>query len=115
LNNRPGAVTARLYDFDSDGDLDIAAISYFPDYAKTPEESFVLLYNAGDLTFEAHTFEGASRGRWLVMDVGDFDRDQDPDILLGSNIGFAPQGDQTGLYQRWMQEAPSFIVLENTW
>ena len=109
-----GAVAAKAADFDGDGDLDIAAISYFPDYAETPEESFVLLTNTGDLTFEARTFEDASRGRWLVMDVGDFDRDQDPDILLGSNIGFAPQGDRTGLYERWVQEAPAFVVLENT-
>lgn len=47
------------------------------------------------------------------MDVGDLDGDQDPDILLGSNISFGPRGDQTGLYERWVREAPSVLILEN--
>jgi hypothetical protein len=108
-----GAVSAKAADFDQDGDLDIAAISYFPDYAHTPEESFVLLQNNGDLTFEAYTFEDSDRGRWLRMDVGDLDGDGDPDILLGSNISFGPQGDETDLFKRWVQEAPSVLILEN--
>ncbi len=109
-----GAISAEAADFDGDGDLDIAAISYFPDYARTPEESFVLLRNRGDLTFDAYTFEDAQRGRWLRMAVGDLDGDQDPDILLGSNISFGPQGDRSGLFERWMREAPSVLILENT-
>lgn len=108
-----GAISAQAADFDQDGDLDIAAISYFPDYAHTPEESFVLLQNNGDLTFEAYTFEDSYRGRWLRMDVGDMDGDQDPDILLGSNISFVLQGAQTDLFKRWLQEAPSVLILEN--
>jgi len=108
-----GAVSAKAADFDQDGDLDIAAISYFPDYAHTPEESFVLLQNSGDLTFDAYTFENSYRGRWLRMDVGDMDGDQDPDILLGSNISFAPQGNQDDLFKKWLQEAPSVLILEN--
>ncbi|MGZ5135711.1 MAG: FG-GAP repeat domain-containing protein, partial [Flavitalea sp.] len=36
--NGVGKVVAR--DFDFDGDLDLASISYFPDYTNTPEESF---------------------------------------------------------------------------
>ena len=44
-----GAYKALARDFDSDGDLDIAAISYFPDYVKSPRESFVYLENKGGL------------------------------------------------------------------
>ena len=108
-----GAVSARAGDFDGDGDLDIAAIAYFPDYINAPEEGFVYLENQGDLTFEAATFNDSQRGRWLTMDAGDYDGDDDLDILLGSNIGFGPQGDTTGLYDRWAREAPSFVMLEN--
>lgn len=108
-----GASKAQAADFDGDGDLDIAAIAFFPDYGQTPEESFVMLENNGDMTFEASTFEQSYRGRWLVMDVGDIDGDQDADILLGSNIGFAPENDHQGLFERWMKEGPSFILLEN--
>ncbi len=110
----PGAYSARAGDFDADGDLDIAASSYFPDYLNAPEESFVYLENKGDLTFEGHTLADAQQGRWITMDAGDLDGDGDLDILLGSNIGFSPQGDTTGLFQRWVKEAPSFVLLENT-
>lgn len=110
----PGAYAARAGDFDEDGDLDIAAISYFPDYRNAPEEGFVYLENKGDLTFEGQTVAGAPPGRWITMDAGDLDGDDDLDILLGSNIGFSPQGDTTGLFQRWVDEAPSFVLLENT-
>lgn len=110
----PGAYSARAGDFDLDGDLDIAAISYFPDYVNAPEESFVYLENKGDLQFEGHTLADAQLGRWFTMDAGDVDGDEDLDILLGSNIGFSPQGDTTGLFARWVQEGPSFVLLENT-
>lgn len=110
----PGAYSARAGDFDADGDLDIAAISYFPDYRNAPEEGFVYLENKGDLKFEGHTLADARRGRWITMDAGDLDGDEDLDILLGSNIGFSPQGDTTGLFQHWTKEGPSFLLLENT-
>ncbi|MCS1411683.1 MAG: hypothetical protein M2R45_04884 [Verrucomicrobia subdivision 3 bacterium] len=70
-----GAFKAVPADFDLDGDLDIAAISYFPDYNKAPEESFVLLWNDGAYRFRAQTFPQSYRGRWLTMDAGDLDGD----------------------------------------
>ncbi|MEZ4702969.1 MAG: VCBS repeat-containing protein [Rhodothermales bacterium] len=109
-----GAIAARIGDFDADGDLDIAAISAFPDYLNAPGESFIYLRNRGDLTFEASTFPDAQRGRWLTMDAGDYDADGDIDLILGSNIGFAPEGDTTGLFDRWQEEAPSFLMLHNS-
>ncbi len=108
-----GAFKAKAADFDQDGDLDIAAIAYFPDYESRPEESFALLTNQGDFKFTASTFEDSYRGRWITMDIGDIDGDQDQDILLGSNIGFGPIGDQTNLYERWAQENISYVILEN--
>lgn len=109
-----GAIAARVHDFDADGDLDIAAIAAFPDYLNTPGESFVYLRNTGNLTFDPTTFADAQRGRWLTMDAGDYDADGDIDLILGSNIGFAPEGDTTGLFERWQEEAPSFLMLHNT-
>ncbi len=109
-----GAYKAMANDYDLDGDLDIAAISFFPDYLDRPEESFVFLENDGNLKFEDYTFPQSSQGRWIVMDTGDIDLDGDIDIALGSFVYFLAKGDTTGLSKKWLSESPSVIVLENT-
>lgn len=109
-----GAYKAIARDFDQDGDLDIVSISFFPDYADAPEESFVYLENNGAMKFTPYSFPESTRGRWMVMDVADMDGDGDLDIALGSFVYFSPMGDTTDLGQKWMQEGPSVIVLENT-
>jgi hypothetical protein len=109
-----GAYKAIPRDYDQDGDLDIASISYFPDYLNAPQESFVYLENKGNLNFKAATFPEASKGRWMVLDAEDMDGDGDIDIALGSNVQFFAQGDTTGLSKKWLTESLSVIVLENT-
>lgn len=109
-----GAYKAIARDFDLDGDLDIAAISFFPDYIRHPEESFVYLENRGGLRFKDYSFPEASKGRWMVMDAADKDGDGDIDLALGSFVYFLPDGDTTGLGKRWLETSPSVIVLENT-
>jgi hypothetical protein len=109
-----GAYKALARDFDLDGDLDIAAISFFPDYRDSPEESFVYLENRGGMTFTGFSFPEATNGRWIVMDVEDMDADGDLDIALGSFVSFAADGDTTGLGEKWIREGPSVAVLENT-
>ncbi len=109
-----GAYKAMARDYDLDGDLDIAAISFFPDYQDSPEESFVYLENKGNLTFDDFTFPEATKGRWIVMDAGDIDGDGDIDLALGSFVYFLAQGDTTGLSKKWLEESPSVILLENT-
>ncbi|RAJ09226.1 FG-GAP repeat domain-containing protein [Arenibacter echinorum] len=109
-----GAYKAIPRDYDLDGDLDIAAISFFPDYMGSPEESFVYLENKGDMKFEDYSFPESIKGRWIVMDAEDMDADGDIDLALGSFVYFLPLGDTTGLGQKWLSEGPSIIVLENT-
>jgi hypothetical protein len=110
-----GAFKAVAADFDGDGDLDIAAISYFPDYDKSPEESFVFLENQGStnsLSFKAHTFPDSARGRWITMDVGDLDGDGDFDIVLGGAY-LVPFRAPEELKDRWHREGPSVLILRN--
>ena len=109
-----GAYKAMARDYDLDGDLDIATISFFPDYKDHPEESFVYLENQGSLKFEDSTFPEATKGRWIVMDAGEIDGDGDIDLALGSFVYFLAQGDTTGLSKKWLKESPSVILLENT-
>lgn len=112
LNGAYGAIAT---DYDEDGDVDIAAISFFPDYEKSPEESFVYLENTGQLDFEPKTFPNSARGRWLTLDSDDVDGDGDPDLVLGSfsalqlGTAYVPEA----LAQRWTQGG-AVLVLENT-
>ncbi len=109
-----GAYKATAHDFDLDGDLDIAAISFFPDYSSYPEESFVYLENTGNLSFRDYSFAEATNGRWIVMDANDMDGDGDVDLALGSFVYFVAKGDTTRLGEKWFANGPSVVVLENT-
>jgi FG-GAP-like repeat len=105
-----GCYKAVARDFDGDGDLDIAAISFFADYARHPEEGFVYLENKGNLEFLPYTVPEAKDGRWLTMDVADLDGDGRPDIILG-NFSIAPAMIKSK--NNW-KHGPPFLVLKNT-
>jgi hypothetical protein len=107
-----GVCKAMARDFDGDGDLDIASISYFPDYDKRPEESFIYFQNGGNLSFKPYSFPQVTSGRWLTMEAVDIDADNDIDIVLGNcmfSLGYVPPA----LMQKWKAESPAILVLEN--
>ncbi|MEM8969408.1 MAG: VCBS repeat-containing protein [Bacteroidota bacterium] len=111
----PGASKAVARDFDQDGDLDIAAISFFPDFEQTPERGFMYLENQSSgklLSFIAQTFPEAAYGHWLTMDAGDTDQDGDLDIVLGSFV-LPPSPVPDSLSELWMKNGPHYMVLEN--
>jgi len=108
----PGAYKALARDFDQDGDLDIAAISYFPDFSKGNDGGFLFLQNQGGNTYEASTFGRASDGRWLTMDVGDIDRDGDEDIVLGA-ANKAPGNVPKAQVDHWKKTRTSVMILKN--
>lgn len=106
-----GAYAAIPADFDLDGDLDIAAISFFPDFQKAPPSGFVFFENQGGMKMKARTFPASNKGRWLVMDAADFDADGDLDLVLGS-MAFEVVPDN-GEVANWVRDGLPFVVLEN--
>jgi hypothetical protein len=107
-----GAFKAMARDFDNDGDLDIASISFFPDYKESPRESFVMLENKGGLKFEPSTFRECIAGRWVTMDANDLDGDGDIDIVLASLIRM-PTIVPDFLKELWEKQSPSVLYLIN--
>lgn len=105
-----GCYKAIARDFDNDGDLDIATISYFADYENQPEEGFVYFENKGNLDFRPYSIPGTQKGRWLTMDAGDFDHDGKIDLILG-NFSVAPSFIKSKV--NWKKE-PAFMILKNT-
>lgn len=108
----PGAYKALMNDFDLDGDLDIAAISFFPDFSAAKPVSFALFVNQGDMRFVAESPDIENLGRWIVMDAADKDGDGDADLVLGSLLMEpTPKGNWVN---QWQKQSLPFIILENT-
>jgi hypothetical protein len=104
-----GCYKAMARDYDGDGDIDIASIAFFADFAAQPGEGFVYLKNKGNLEFEPYTIPETKTGRWLTMDAGDLDGDGKTDIVL-SNFSVRPSVIKPTV--DW-QNGPSFIFLRN--
>lgn len=105
-----GCFKAIARDFDRDGDLDIAAISFFADFSRDPDQSFVLLRNEKGMEYKDFSFTGSNNGRWITMDAGDLDGDGWVDLVLG-NFSYGPVMMSSKI--NW-KETPSFLFLKNT-
>jgi hypothetical protein len=113
-----GAYEGLPADYDGDGDLDIAVISFFPGYPDSAGEALMMLENKsiGDsLAFEGFTLTGFDQGRWNVMDKGDINQDGSPDLVLGTFVIQDPYGRQPSTASQWVKDSPMLLVLENNW
>ena len=105
-----GAQKAVARDFDLDGDIDIAAISFSDDLLKT-EDGFLLLQNNGNMNFAAFSSPDAAYGKWLTMEVADLDKDGDDDIVIGSFIYNISE--MSKMIGKNVDRFPNFVVFRN--
>lgn len=109
-----GATRVLARDFDEDGDMDLLACAYFPDFEKGHDEAVIYLDNQNGESFVPHKAAFGGHGRWITADAGDYDGDGDLDILLGS-FTHTPTPVPMNIKQIWnAPDAPDLLLLENT-
>jgi hypothetical protein len=105
-----GATKAIATDFNGDGKLDIAVIAFFSDLKSNPAEGFTYFEQTKPLQFTPHNIPVNNDGRWICMDVKDYNHDGKPDIILGNfSFGFI---NQEGVKPNWDTKTP-YIILQN--
>lgn len=85
----PGATSAKAGDVDGDGDLDVVASAWIPDEvtnrSATTLRGDVLIWleqtDSGE--FIRHPIKVSSRSGYIALDIADFDRDSDLDVIAG--------------------------------
>ncbi len=104
-----GASEVKARDFDNDGDIDLAAISFFPDFKDQPN-SFIYFENTGQ-GYQAQTTPLAQSGRWLKLEAFDIDQDGDEDLLLGA-LNFKPLVPDS-IFSTWKKNGSDILILRN--
>jgi len=105
-----GCTKAIAADFKGDGHLDIITSAFFADMQNDPAESLVYFEELSPFNYKPHAIPVSKYGRWMSMEVGDYNNDGKLDVILGnygSGFSFQP-----GFKPFWDKTLP-FIVLEN--
>jgi hypothetical protein len=105
-----GATQVLAQDFDNDGDIDLAAISFFSNF-KNPDFNNFIYWENTDSGFHPSITPLSRNGRWLVMEHGDIDSDGDQDILLGA-LNFKTEA-HPDVLNNWEKEKTAILILEN--
>ena len=112
----PGAYKAVVGDVDGDNDLDISAISFFPNFNSEPMKGFVHLENIskGDTLKFKPSLPDMPPGRWLTFTDLDINEDSRMDLLLGSFTSLDIPGDSSNVLKHKLQnESRPVILLKN--
>ena len=110
-----GAGRAIIHDFDLDKDSDIVVVSNFADMENNPERGIIYLENRGDLNYQPYSIPEAAVNQWNTIGAGDFDRDGDMDVIVGSmNLANVTVMADVELGSGNNSEKTSLLLLRNT-
>jgi hypothetical protein len=71
-------------DYNNDGQLDLASVSYFGDFKNNPEQGAMIHQNKSNGEFVSRPLPQSEKSRWCRIGKGDLDLDGDDDLILGA-------------------------------
>ncbi len=101
-----GASGLEIDDFDGDGDLDIFALSFFPDPNQKPAQDLIFFRQNSENQFTPFVLEKGYDSHWLTISKGDLDLDGDQDVVVGAF-------EFDDLYKRPSKNWRPFLILKN--
>ena len=109
-----GVTKVLAEDFDKDGDIDLAASSFYAEYGQLKEEAFIYLENISSekYSFKSYVHHSEVPVKSLTIETADIDNDGDTDILLG-NFAFSPVSLPDDLKAKWESANYGLIIFEN--
>jgi WD40 repeat protein len=109
-----GVTKVLAYDFDQDGDLDIVASSFFPDFVKLVDESFVYLENLNSekFIFKSFVLKSEVPLKTLTLEMADVDGDGDMDVI-GGNFAQSPGPVPKKFDEQWKGAAYGLNIFYN--
>ena len=104
-----GAYGVEVFDFDGDGDQDIAAVAYFVPPALRSTNSFAYFQQDSPGNYRAYGFHKPIDHHYICMTRADVDADGDEDLLLGNYGVYLPDGER----RFGSRKLEPFVWLEN--
>lgn len=109
-----GVTRVLAEDFDKDGDIDFVATSFFPEFGKLVDESFVYLENTNkdQFTFKSYIQKSEIPIKTLTLEKADIDGDGDVDIITG-NFAQSPGPAPAVLDEKWKSAKYGLSIFYN--